>query len=210
MKRFLILVPLFLAACGGGGDFTADGPVTVNVHVEPGAITCTECYITVGSEGAASAPLPAASAPAASAPVVVPPLGAVQTIPNSAIPPGQFAWTAGGMSYALVFRDGGFAQFVYLSSSSGSEWIAEVMIDNGFDTHPPDNTDAAIRAYLADRVLPALNAWLTANAGRFATYTPAPVNMAPVPTTWTAFERAAALAPQMLTISGTPPQAGLR
>ena len=66
MKHLAILASLFLAACGGGGDFTAAGPVTFNVTVEPGAITCNNCSVTLGPAGAASAaPRSAAAAPTA-------------------------------------------------------------------------------------------------------------------------------------------------
>jgi hypothetical protein len=59
----------------------------------------------------------------------------------------------------------------------------EVQLDGDLDSRGVQANDAAVRAYLAARVVPALDSWLKANSGRWASgMTVHPVNVGGTPT----------------------------
>ena len=199
------LLAAILTACGGGdlGNVEA-GPITVNVTVEAGAITCDHCTVTIGGF--------AASAPAASSPGATPapvdtstiPLAQVRTGPPLIRQPGDFVVTSGGMTYDLIVVGADFG-FIAMYSGPGTDvdqpmTSATILDSSLLDAGAlGDGNDAAIRAYLVAKVLPNLDAWWRVNRSPLVNQAViVPTSTAPVPLALTPINRMAALLAQWL------------
>ena len=190
MRLLILLSALLLSACGGGEvNCTAQGACVVNV----GSVTTGPITPPSPPASGASAPSGGASSPDPTPPVSSVPLARPKPIPPAAvIYPGDLRWSAQGITYlATVATSLDFAWVAVYSvptaTSTGGEGTQvasfEVALDNGLGDRNVQPDDAAVRAYLQTHVVPALDTWLKANSGRWASgMVVYPVNSGGTPT----------------------------
>jgi hypothetical protein len=216
VKHILSAIALAtLTACGGGGGPISTGAVQVTVECTV-ANTCSiinNGTITVVAP-AASAPAPAtsASSPApapapAPAPVQAIPLAVpqVDTNPFLEICTGCLQWSAGGIHYAVVFRDlSGYAQVALVGKCVTKDctpgpnvWVTDSIFDASVDLELlaiTDKSNAGLAAYARDKIFPGLSTWFFNNLGALSNnFDRGPISTLPVPETGDAFARLTAI-----------------
>jgi hypothetical protein len=222
----MALLAIILSGCGGGSS----GPVTVECTIQ-GACTLDVTNNTTingnvtipggaASAPSASSPAPGASAPSpgASAPTPTPPPAVPLAVPQTDTNPyfevcaGCLQWSAGGIHYAVVFRDvPGVAQVAVVAQCTLADctpgpnvWGMNAFLDSNIDmqlsnndpTVPtiPDQTNASLTKMAKDRIWSALVTWFQANSGNLANdFKVQPTSTLPVPETGTAFARLTAI-----------------
>ena len=208
--RFLALLSVLLLSACGGGEVNCTAPSSCVVNV--GSITTGSVSVPSAPASSASAPSGGASSPTPT-PIQAVPLAKVKQIPPAAtIYPGDLRWSAQGITYvAAVVTSLDFVWVAIYSTptatSDGGVGLPvasfEVQLDGDLNSRGVQANDAAVRAYLSARVVPALDSWLKANSGRWASgMTVYPVNAGDTPT-GNAYDHIAARMAQWVEVKAT-------
>lgn len=194
MRRYIayLVVLTGLTACGGGpitinciGANSCDVQADLTTHNDPGTV--------VASSGGASSPTPTPT----SVPLAVP---QTSIVPYVEVCDGCLQWSAGGIHYAVVFRDlPGTAEFAMIvncglaNCTPGPDvWQVNDSLDGAIDldfngTTPgllplADRTNASLTPYARDHIFPKLVAWFAANKGNLQNnFKTKPTSTLPVP-----------------------------